>query len=346
MLSSTAGGPRGRPSHPLPDGAGPCYSRSMGFRKNWILALAVAVGAATTLAAAGQQQSTAGQQQPTFRAGTRTVPVYVTVVDAEGRLVPGLTRDDFQILDNKRPQPLTVFSNEVQPITAAVLLDTSGSMTNYIEFVKQACDQFLLRMLPKDRVTLAYFNDRVQFVSALISDRDELVNRLHNIDYGNATRLYDAIDEGVMKLQGIDGRRVVVAFTDGEDEGSRLRIGPVLDHVLNQGDMVYGIGLHTRYFNGEHWAEGVPDRVLKKIAEQTGGGYFELKKSDDLNATFTRVEQELHSQYVLGFTPPELDGKTHLLDVTVNKLLMIIPTTTYHLYGRRYLSMRRIRRAS
>ncbi len=290
----------------------------MGFRNNWILALAVAAGAAVTLSAA-QPQPTAGQQQPTFRGGTRTVPVYVTVIDANGRLVPGLTRDDFEITDNKRPQPLTVFSNEVQPITAAVLLDTSGSMTNYIEFVKQACEQFLVRMLPRDRVSLAYFNDRVEFVTPLISDRDELVTKLHGIDYGNATHLYDAIDEGVLTLHGIDGRRVIVVFTDGEDEGSRLRIGPVLDHVLNEGDMIYGIGLHTHYFNGERWEEGIPDRVLKKIADQTGGGYFELKKTDDLNSTFTQVEQELHSQYVLGFTPPELDGKTHLLEVTVKK---------------------------
>jgi VWFA-related protein len=292
----------------------------MGLRKHWILALAVVAGAAATLSVAGQQQSTAGQQQPTFRAGTKTVPVYVTVTDAQGRLVPGLTRDDFEISDNKRPQPLTVFSNEVQPITAVVLLDTSGSMTNYIDFVKQACEQFLVRLLPKDRVSLGFFNDRVALVSALIGDRDELVNHVrHDIDYGNATHLYDAIDEGVTTLHGIDGRRVIVVFTDGEDEGSKLRVGPVIDRVLNEGDMVYGIGLHTRFFNGQHWMEGNPDRVLKRIAEETGGGYFDLKKTDDLNSTFTQVEQELHSQYVLGFTPPEMDGKTHAIEVTVKK---------------------------
>ncbi len=290
----------------------------MGFRRHSILALAVAAGAAVTLSAAGRQ-STAGQQQPTFRAGVRTVPVYVTVTDAEGRLVPGLVRDDFDVLDNKRPQPLTLFSNEVLPITAAVLLDTSGSMTNYIGFVKQACEQFLLRMLPKDRVTVGYFNDKIKFVTPLIGDRDELVASLANIDYGYPTRLYDAIDEGVTTLHGIDGRRVIVVFTDGEDEGSKLGIGPVLDRVLNEGDMVYGIGLHTRFFNGERWEEGNPDRVLRKIAEQTGGGYFDLKRTDDLNSTFTQVEQELHSQYLLGFAPPELDGKTHSIDVTVKK---------------------------
>jgi VWFA-related protein len=291
----------------------------MGFGKNWILALAVATGAAATLAAAGQQQTTPEQQQPTFRTAIRTVPVYATVTDAEGRLVPGLTRQDFAILDNKRPQALTLFSNEVQPITAVVLLDTSGSMTNYIDFVKQACEQFLVRMLPRDRVMVGDFNDKIKFVTRLTSDRDALVASLKDIDYGYPTRLYDAIDEGVTELNGIEGRRVIVVFTDGEDEGSKLRFDPVLNRVLNEGIMVYGIGLHTRFFNGQRWVEGIPDRVLKKIAEQTGGGYFELKKTDDLNSTFTRVEQELHSQYVLGFAPPELDGKTHLIDVGVNK---------------------------
>jgi len=284
----------------------------MGFPKHWILALAVTAGAATTLPAVAQQQ-------PTFRSGVRTVPVYVTVTDAEGRLVPGLTRQDFEVVDNKRPQPLTAFSNEVQPITAVVLLDTSGSMTNYIDFVKQACEQFLLRLLPKDRVMVGDFNDKIQFVTPLIGDRDELVASLGRLDYGNPTRLYDAIDEGVTELRGIEGRRVIVVFTDGEDQTSKLRFDPVLDRVLNEGIMVYGIGLHTRYFNGQRWEEGNPDRVLKKIAEQTGGGYFDLKKADDLNSTFTRVEQELHSQYLLGFSPPELDGKVHLIDVSVKQ---------------------------
>ncbi len=284
----------------------------MGFSKQWILALALGVAVVSTLAAQSQQE-------PTFRSGVRTVPVYATVIDSQGRLVPGLTRDDFQVLDNKRPQPLTNFSNQVQPITAAVLLDTSGSMTNYIEFVKQACEQFLLRLLPKDRVTVGYFNDKIRFMQPMTGDRDELVASLRNIDYGYPTRLYDAIDEGVNQLQGIEGRRVIVVFTDGEDDGSKLREGTVVDRVLNQGIMVYGIGLHTRYFNGERWEEGNPDRVLKKIAEETGGGYFDLKKTDDLNSTFTQVEQELHSQYVLGFTPPELDGKMHTIEVTMKQ---------------------------
>src|SRR5438067_12787136 len=83
--------------------------------------------------------------------------------------------------------------------------------------------------------------------------------------------------------------------------------------------MVYAIGLESNYFNGQHMVRSVPDRGLRKIADETGGGYFELSKTAELAPTFTRVAQELHSQYVLGFTPMSLDGKVHKLLVRVKQ---------------------------
>jgi Ca-activated chloride channel homolog len=83
--------------------------------------------------------------------------------------------------------------------------------------------------------------------------------------------------------------------------------------------MVYAIGLGNDYFNGQQRVRSQPDRGLKKLAEETGGGYFELKRTADLNETFTRVAEELHSQYVLGFSPEALDGKVHKLEVRVKK---------------------------
>ena len=79
--------------------------------------------------------------------------------------------------------------------------------------------------------------------------------------------------------------------------------------------MVYAIGLQSVYFNGQRMVRSQPDRSLRKIAEETGGGYFELKQTDELAPTFTRVAQELHSLYTIGFTPSVLDGKEHKLDV-------------------------------
>jgi VWFA-related protein len=91
----------------------------------------------------------------------------------------------------------------------------------------------------------------------------------------------------------------------------------VLDRAREQEIMIYAIGLEAEFFNGQRMQRSRPDRGLRKLAEETGGGYFELKKTDDLAPTFTRVAQELHSLYALGFTPTVFDGKEHKLEVRV-----------------------------
>ena len=256
-----------------------------------------------------------GQQQPTFRAGTKVVPIYVTVTDRTGRLVPDLEREDFEIYDNDKPQPLTVFNNEVLPVTVVVMLDTSGSMTANIDLVKAGAEQFFLRLLPDDRALLGAFNDKIQLVTGLTGDRDELVAGLRDVDFGYPTRLYDAVATGLDRLQGIEGRRVVLVFTDGDDTSSRIGQGKVLERARAEEVMVYAIGLQSDYFDGVRRVRTRPDRGLKKLAEETGGGYFELTKKDQLTTTFTRVSDELHSQYLIGFSPEGRDGKVHKLEV-------------------------------
>ncbi|HEX7486334.1 MAG TPA: VWA domain-containing protein [Vicinamibacterales bacterium] len=258
------------------------------------------------------------QQAPTFRSGTKVVSLYATVTET-GRLVPGLTREEFEILDNDKPQKLTVFSNEVLPITVIVMLDTSGSMTGNIEMLKAGAEQFFLRLLRGDRGRVGDFNDKIQMVSPLTGDRDELISSLRDVDFGYPTRLYDAIAAGLDELKGIEGRKVVLVFTDGDDTASRTRFGTVLDRAQTEEVMVYAIGLQgDDVINGMH-VRTRPDRSLKRLAEATGGGYFELSKTDQLTSTFTRVALELHSQYLLGFSPEIRDGKTHKLEVRINK---------------------------
>src|SRR5436309_1106512 len=110
-----------------------------------------------------------------------------------------------------------------------------------------------------------------------------------------------------------------VTVADGDDTESRSRLGNVVDKARVDDAMVYAIGLESNYFNGQRMVRSEPDSGLKKIADETGGGYFELKKTADLAPTFTRVAQELHAQYVMGFTPTQLDGKIHKLSVRVKK---------------------------
>lgn len=271
------------------------------------------------LALAGAAVGVLGQQPPVFRAGTQIVPLYVTVVDAQKRLVPNLTREDFEIFDNDVRQEIALFDSEVQPITVVVMLDTSASMTPSFDLVIAAAEQFLLRLLPADRGRVGAFNDKIEFSPEFTNDRDHLVRELKNLDFGNPTRLYDAIAASLDELQDIDGRRVILVFTDGDDTASRVGLGHVLDRARAEEVMVYGIGLESDYFNGVRQVRSRPDRGLRRLAEETGGGYFELEKTADLSSTFTRVAQELHSQYVVGFTPKVLDGKVHKLMVRVRQ---------------------------
>ena len=256
-------------------------------------------------------------QEPIFRSSTRIVPVVATVIDEQGRFVPGLDQDQFTILDNGVPQEITFFQNDVQPFTVVVMLDYSASMTANLDRLQAAAEQFVLRMIPEDKGQVGSFSDKIQFSGTFTNDRDDLIFALKDLQFGNPTRLYDAVNESMAMLRGVERRKVVLVFTDGDDTASRVGMGDVLDRAKAEEVMVYAIGLESEFFNGQRRVRTRPDRGLRRLADETGGGYFELKKTDELAPTFTRVAQELHSQYTLGFTPATLDGREHKLTVRV-----------------------------
>ncbi len=262
-----------------------------------IRTLAPAVVSALALATAG----VAGQQQPTFKSGTQIVSLFVTVQDAQKRLVANLVQGDFEVFDNDKPQPIAYFDNSIHPINVVAMLDTSGSMTLTIDLLKQAAETFVMRLLPDDKARVGAFNDKIQFGGMqFTNNRDDLISDIKGLDYGNGTRLWDAVGASLDELKPIDGRRVVLLFTDGDDTDSRkLSLGNVIDRSRADEVMIYGI--------------------VRKLADETGGGYFELTKTAELAPTFTQVAQELHSQYVIGFTPTQLDGKVHKLTVKMKQ---------------------------
>ena len=130
--------------------------------------LLIPAAAAAAILAAGLSLAA---QEPTFRSGSRVVPSYVTVVDANNRLVTDLTREDFEIFDNGRPQDITIFDNEVRPFTVVVMLDTSVSMTDRLKDLYDGAEQFLLRLMPHDKASVGAFNDKIEFASGFSSDR-------------------------------------------------------------------------------------------------------------------------------------------------------------------------------
>jgi Ca-activated chloride channel family protein len=273
------------------------------------------------LAAAGILVAPTGAQEPQkYKISTNSVALYATVMDGDKRLVPDLVEDDFEVYDNGKLQTITSFDNKPLPITVVVMLDSSGSMTVALDLVKRAAEQFLLRMLPEDQGMVGAFNDKIEFhPDGFTNSRDELIRLLKELDFGYPTRLYDAVNQSMAQLNGIPGRKVVLVFTDGDDNASKVGSGDVTDRARTDDVMIYSIGLQNDYFNGQQRVRSSPDRGLKRMSEDTGGGFFLLKKTDELGPTFTRVAQELHSQYVLGFSPQTLDGKVHKLEVKVKK---------------------------
>ena len=258
---------------------------------------------------------------PVFRSGTELVDVYITATDRNGRLVPDLLQEDFQIIDEGHDQEIILFENAIRPITVVVMLDTSASMTPSLDLLLAGAEQFIIRMLPDDRGKVGAFNDKIQILpeSDFTGDRDTLIRELDSLQFGNPTRLYDAIGASIESLRGVEGRKVVLVFTDGEDTQHEIGWREVLTMARAEDVMIYTIGLESDYFNGLRQVRSRPDGRLKTFAEETGGGYFELKDSDELGSTFTRVAQELHSQYVLGFAPDIRDGKLHELEVRVKQ---------------------------
>jgi Ca-activated chloride channel family protein len=326
---------------------------------------AFVVAALTTLIAVAPVAPAA--QEP-FKAGAKTVAVYTTVTAMDGRLVTDLDRDAFDVDDNGKRQDITVFANDLQPITVVILLDRSGSLRANFSLEEQAAETFVTAMSPADKARIGSFSNRIQLDPRdFTSDHGELLDILHTeLQDEGPTPLWNAVNVGITALLHQQGRRVVLVFTDGADNpangsSNNNTLKDVMKRAEEEDIMVYAIGLAGQNspgggrgggggFGGGRGGRGgfggprggfggggapsagkggnaafdKPDEGLPKIASATGGGYFELMSARDLVSSFARIADELHHQYVLGFTPQMLDGKIHKLDVRV-KTVGLIP---------------------
>jgi Ca-activated chloride channel family protein len=279
----------------------------------------------------------AAPQQPTFRGTSDTVRVFVTVTDRDGRLVTTLTRDDFEIRDEGKPQPTTVFDNSPQPIRLVVMLDVSGSMEGNLPLLRAAAEQLAGRLRSDDGMRLGTFGHDVVISPAFTRDIATLRRALpDSIAQDAPTPLWRAVDEAMDTFKEESERRVVLVLSDGKDSGPisfRRRYvsqAEVIDRARAEDVMVYAIGMRSRGNRPIQPGLGpgglqammtadLPDPGLARVAQESGGGYIEIRFGQDLAAAFAAVADELHNQYLLGFTPPKRDGKTHDLDVRVAK---------------------------
>ena len=262
----------------------------------------VLIGVAAALVVAGLQD------RPTFRAASRTVDVYATVQGKDGRLVPDLAQADFRVFEDGRERPIAVFDNSPQPITVAVMIDMSNSMASQLPQIREAAEAFVAALWPADRVRIGSFGLETAISPLLTSDKAVLRRVLdEELWPGGPTPLWYAADIAMTSLEQESGRRVVLLFTDGDDSGLFVpgNRGTTRRHAVFGGFMIYAVGLPRRSLSDD----------IKALAEDTGGGHFVVRGDDDLSTTFARVVEELHHQYLLGFTTDSRDGKSHAIEV-------------------------------
>jgi VWFA-related protein len=293
-----------------------------------IRAVACGLAAASVLSFASQQP------RPVFRGRGDAVRVFVTVTDHDGRLVPSLSRADFEVRDEGKPQPLVQFDNTPQPIRLVLMLDVSGSMAGNLPLLREASEALIARLRPDDVARVGSFGADVRISPSFTRDEKELLAALPEaIPEDAPTPLWRGMQEAMDTFGDQDDeRRVVLVLSDGKDSGPvdfrhhASSQADVIDRARNDDVMIYAVGMHSRPrrpMGGGIGAGGLqaalladlPDPGLARVAEETGGGYIEIRYGEDLGAAFARVADELHSQYLLGFAPPRRDGKVHHVDV-------------------------------
>lgn len=275
----------------------------------------------------------ASQLTPGIAVDSRTVWVHATVLDADGRLVTGLTRDRFEVRDEGIMQDISVFSNQVVPFSAALMLDSSGSMQSDRDLVEAAAEAFVGRFIRGDRVVVGNFSTGVWVGQRFAANRGRVLEAVSLAVRGMGmpcvppseleartgmprgpvgTRFFDAVECAVVALNGDDEaiRRVVLMVTDGKDYGSFATDASAIKLATRSGAMVYVVGLY-----GD---EGMARRALGDVSSETGGGFFVIKNKKQLPETFARLADELHRQYILGFVPKGTVSGRHRVAVSVS----------------------------
>lgn len=280
-----------------------------------VLLLAVVAAGAVVLA---------HPQGGTFHQTSNLVSVYATVTGRDGRYVRGLGAADFEIFDNDVPREITVFSNDVQPITVALIVDESGSMLARLARVGQAASAFVAALEPGDRASFATLTHEGV---PLTPDHARLTAGIRAAAdwpwWDAGSPLWGALDRAMTSLAREPGRRVLVVITDGNDTASIYTRRPQLNHAVRpavfpnatradierrtarEGFVLYAVG----------FAESPFDPGLQAIARQSGGGYSLIDANASLARAFTDVVEDLHRQYLLGFEPSATDGTIHTISV-------------------------------
>jgi VWFA-related protein len=258
--------------------------------------------------------------QDEFRISTdvNQVVLPVTVTDRGGRYVAGLEKDSFTVYDNGRAQEIRFFSNKDIPVTVGLVIDNSSSMRPKRGATNLAAVHFSRLSNPEDQVFVVNFNDRVSFGLPdgvpFTGNGEQLRHALTSEQPAGKTALYDAIVEAIDHLdRGHCDRKALIVISDGGDTASRLSFDDVLRRARASRAVVYTVALaDDNEYN--------PDRrpgILRKLAETTGGNFYQPQNNDELYRSCAKIAHELRSMYTIAYTPEGTEAGFRRVQVVV-----------------------------
>jgi VWFA-related protein len=269
------------------------------------------------------------QDDQAIKIPVRRVRLPITVVDKKGQFVPGLTKDDFFIFEDKVQQQIETFSDDMSqtlPLYIAVLMDTSPSTAGKLKFEQESAMNFIQTVVKprRDRVLFATFDHEIKLLQDFTDKLDLLDKAVFGVkNMGNQTALFDAVwqfcDE---KMRSVPGRRVLVVITDGEDTYSRANLRDAIDIAQRTETTVFAISTKAGFLATVPGVEAgqvhdKKDRDLVTMSEETGGTAFFTGDMLSLERSFTKISKELRAQYLLTYNPTNktYDGTFRKIDV-------------------------------
>jgi VWFA-related protein len=255
----------------------------------------------------------AAEKEPAPKANIRVestlVLIPVTVTDPMNRFVTGLEKENFQLFEDKKEQVISQFSSEDAPLSAGVIFDCSGSMGRKLEKARLAVSEFFKTANPEDEFFLVQFNDTANLVQPFTQNLEEIQNRLTFTFSKGRTALLDAVFLGLHTMrQAKNPRKALLIISDGGDNNSRYTEAEIKNLVREADVQVYAIGIYEEGpVRSRTPEESAGPALLATIAEQTGGRQYEVDNLNELPDVAAKIGVELRNQYVLGYSPQNLD---------------------------------------